>query len=160
DVTVASEEASAVERLNPEGLLTLDFRNPASSALKAVEFAGRHPVDAVVGVDDDTGVIAAVIARALGLPHNPVHAAVAARHKTTMRGLLAEAGVSQPSFRVFDLRTQDPVAVSKQVRFPCVLKPTFLAASRGVIRSNHREEFAAAWRRIQRILEEPEVAAR
>jgi hypothetical protein len=36
EVTVASEEASAVESFNPEGLLALDFRNPAAAARKAV----------------------------------------------------------------------------------------------------------------------------
>jgi biotin carboxylase len=160
EVTVASEEASAVESLNPEGLLALDFRDPAGAARRAVAFAEERPVDAVVGVDEETTVTAAVIAEALGLPHNPVHAAVAARHKATMRELLSEAAVAQPAYRVFDRRAHGPEAASNQVRFPCVLKPTFLAASRGVIRADDREGFIDAWRRIERILEDPEVAAR
>jgi Biotin carboxylase len=40
------------------------------------------------------------------------------------------------------------------------LKPTFLAASRGVIRANNSEELAAAWERINRLLDDPEVAAK
>ena len=159
EVTVGSERASTLEGLNPEGLLTLDFRDPSASARRAVEFAGRRPFAAVVGVDEDTTVVAAVIARALGLAHNPVHAAMAARHKATMRELLREAAVPSPAYRVFD-RGEDPNAASKRVRFPCVLKPTFLAASRGVIRANDRAEFVAAWKRIERILDEPEVAAK
>ena len=159
EVTVASERASTLEGLNPEGLLTLDFRDPSASARRAVEFAGRRPFAAVVGVDEDTTVVAAVIARALGLAHNPVHAAMAARHKATMRELLREAAVPSPAYRVFD-RGEDPGEASKRVRFPCVLKPTFLAASRGVIRANDRAEFVAAWKRIERILDEPEVAAK
>lgn len=160
EVTVASEEASAVGVLNPEGLLTLDFRDPGASARRAVEFVEKRPIQAVVGVDEETTVAAAVISRALGLPSNPVPAVVAARHKATMRALLAEAAVDQPAFRVFDRREEDPESASRQVRFPCVLKPTFLAASRGVIRADDREEFVAAWRKIEKILEEPEVAAR
>src|SRR5450830_1421588 len=128
DVTVASEEPSTLESLNPEGLLTLDFRDPEECARRAAQFARKYPVDAVVGVDEDTAVATAVIARALGLPHNPVHATVAARHKATMRQLLAEAAVPSPGHRVFD-RDADPRQAAKQVRFPCVLKPTFLAAS-------------------------------
>jgi biotin carboxylase len=159
DVTVASEEPSTLEGMNPAGLLSLDFRDPEGCARKAVEFARAHPVDAVVGVDEDTAVAAAVIARALGLPHNPVHAAVAARHKPTMRQLLAEAAVPSPACRVFD-RGEDPARAGAAVRFPCVLKPTFLAASRGVIRAGREEEFVAVWRRIVKILEDPEVAAK
>ena len=159
DVTVASEEPSAVESFNPEGLLTLDFRDPLAATRAAVEFARDHPLEAVVGVDEDTTVIAAVIARAIGLPHNPVHATVAARHKPTMRELLAEAAVPSPGFRVFD-RDEDPEKTAAGVTFPCVLKPSFLAASRGVIRADDRPEFVAAWRRVAGILSEPDVAAR
>jgi len=160
EVTVASEEASAVEALNPEGLLTLDFRDPAESARRVAAFAEKHPIGAVVGVDEETAVLAAVLSTELGLPSNPVHAVFAASHKPTMRGFLAEAAVASPACRVFDRQQVSAEAASKQVRFPCVLKPTFLAASRGVIRANGREEFVAAWRRIEGILEEPEVAAK
>lgn len=159
EVTVASEEPSTLESLNPAGLLALDFRDPQKFAWKAVEFARTNPVSAVVGVDEDTAVVAAVIARALGLPHNPVQATVAARHKPTMRGLLAEAAVPSPLCRVFD-RGEDPARVADAVSFPCVLKPTFLAASRGVIRAGGREEFVEAWRRIAKILDDPEIAAK
>ncbi len=159
NVTVASEEPSTLEGLNPEGLLTLDFQDPEGSARRAVEFARGHPIDAVVGVDEDTTVAATVIAEALGLPHNPVGAAYGARHKPTMRRLLSEAAVPSPAFRVFD-RGEDPGRAAKAVSYPCVLKPTFLAASRGVLRADNREEFVAAWRRIERILDDPEVVAR
>ena len=159
DVTVASEEPSAVEGLNPGGLLTLDFLDPAAAARDAIAFARTHPLEAVVGVDEDTALVAAVIARAIGLPHNPVHAAVAARHKATMRRLLSEAAVPSPGFLVFD-RDEDPDESAAAVRFPCVLKPTFLAASRGVIRADDPQEFADAWRRIAKILSQPAVAAR
>lgn len=159
DVTVASEEPSTLENMNPGGLLTLDFRDPEECARRAARFARTYPVDAVVGVDEDTAVAAAAIARALGLPHNPVHAAVAARHKATMRHLLAEAAVPSPGHRVFD-RDADSRQAAKLVRFPCVLKPTFLAASRGVIRANGPHELIAAWERIRRLLEDPEVAAK
>src|SRR5438132_1111901 len=86
-------------------------------------------------------------------------ARVAGRNKTALRQLLAEAAVPSPGYRVFD-RREDPARAAAAVRFPCVLKPTFLAASRGVIRAGGEEEFVAAWRRIVKILEEPEVVAK
>src|SRR5262245_10911070 len=114
DVTVASEEPSTMEPLNPEGLLTLDFLDPGRAAEQAVEFARRCPFEAVVGVDDDTTIAAAAIAEALALPQNPVAAAVAARHKPTMRGQLAEAAVAQPGWRVFS-RDTDPDQAARRV---------------------------------------------
>jgi biotin carboxylase len=156
EVTVASEEASTMEKFNPEGLLALDFDDPEAAAARAVEFARRSPVDAVLGVDDDSTIAAAAIASALGLPHNPIAAVLAARHKATMRGALARAAVAQPAYRVFRVE-EGPGRAALVITFPCVLKPTFLAASRGVIRANDPEELARAWSRIEAILKDPEV---
>src|SRR5512132_934792 len=133
-----------MEPWHPEGFLTLDFRHPQRSAERVADFARTFPVDAVVGVDDETTVAAAAIALSLGLSHVPIAAAVAARHKATMRGALAEAAVAQPQFRLFS-KDDSPEEAAARVTFPCVLKPTFLAASRGVIRANGRPEFVTAW---------------
>ena len=159
DVTVGSEEPSTLEAWNPAGLLTLDFRDPAGCARLAAEFSARHPIDAVVGVDDDTSVAAAFIAAALGLRHNAPSAALAARHKGHMRDTFENSGVPSPGHRLFPLDGGSRTAAAA-VRYPCVLKPTFLAASRGVIRADDPEQFHAAWQRIASILAEPEVARR
>lgn len=159
DVTVASDRPSTVEGLAPAGFLTLDFRDPSSCARLAAEFASRHPVAAVVPSDDDTAVAAAAIGEALGLPRNSLEAALAARHKPTMRDRLAAGGVPSPRYRLFHLE-DEARAVSASVPYPAVLKPTFLAASRGVIRADTPAEFRIAWDRISRILGSPEVAAR
>lgn len=160
DVTVATDERSAVESLNPEGLATLDFRDPPAAVRKAVEMASWLPFDAVVGVDDDTSVIAASISSALHLGDNAVSAARAARHKGKMRDRLAAAGVRVPAHRVFRREKTDPAAAAREIAYPCVLKPTFLAASRGVIRADDPAAFAAAWDRISRILDAPDVRER
>src|ERR1700720_2629047 len=159
EVVVASEEASTLEPLNPAGLLALDFRDPAACARRAAEFARTFPIDAVVGVDEDTAVAGAAIAAELGLRHNPVDSVQAARNKGRMRDLLAKAGVPAPAHRMFS-REDDPERVARDVDYPCVLKPMFLAGSRGVIRADDPSEFVAAWRRIDAILAEPDVARR
>ncbi|HEY1433771.1 MAG TPA: ATP-grasp domain-containing protein, partial [Thermoanaerobaculia bacterium] len=71
----------------------------------------------------------------------------------------AAAGVPSPAHRVFRSE-EDPRAAAARVRFPCVLKPTFLSASRGVIRADDAAGFVAAWQRIARLLAAPEVASR
>lgn len=159
EVVVASEEASTLADKNPARLLTLNFLQPDEAARHVAEFAKWYPIDAVVGVDDDTAVAAAAIAAALGLPHNSVEAAYAARNKHRMHELLDRAGVPAPRFTLFSL-DDDPAILARQVEYPCVLKPTFLAASRGVIRANTEAEFVAAFRRIGAILSDPEVAAK
>jgi biotin carboxylase len=53
----------------------------------------------------------------------------------------------------------DPEAEAGRVAYPCVLKPTILAGSRGVIRADDAAAFVAAFRRIAAILAGSDVAA-
>ena len=158
DLTVGSERASTFEHANPAGLITLDFTDPAHAAAQARAFACEHPVHGVVGVDDDTAVLAAAVAGELGLRGNPVAAAAAARDKYEQRLLLAKAGVAVPRVERHPIAV-DPEELGRTVAYPCVLKPLRLAASRGVIRADDPREFAVAFRRLKAILEEPEVAS-
>jgi biotin carboxylase len=66
--------------------------------------------------------------------------------------------VPTPAYTRFTV-TDDPAAAAGRVAYPCVLKPTVLAASRGVIRADTPAEFVAAFGRIRAILATPEVAA-
>jgi biotin carboxylase len=115
------------------------------------EFARRHRVDAVVPVDDRTTVAGAAIAERLGLRSSPLAAVVATRNKHRMREAFARAGVRSPGFTLLHL-ADDPEAAAARVAYPCVLKPTILAGSRGVIRADDRAAFAIAFRRIAAIL--------
>src|SRR5256886_16353 len=96
DLTVASERPSTFQDANPRGLLTLDLSDPARAAREARAFAQEHPLQGVVGVDDDTAVVAAAIAATLGLRGNGVAAARAARAQHEQRTLLAAAGGPAP----------------------------------------------------------------
>lgn len=151
DLTVGMERPQALARLNPAGHLTLDFRDHGRSVRKIVDSARDHPIDAVLAADDDGAVLAAEAAAALGLAHSPVAAVSAARNKLETRKALRRAGLATPWFESFSL-DDDPAAAAERVRYPCVLKPLSLAASRGVIRADDGEGLAAAWQRLRAIL--------
>jgi len=151
DLTVASERPSTLEAANPAGLLTLDFQHPERAADEAQVFARQHPIDAVVGVDDDSAVVAAAVAERLRLKGNPLAAAVAARDKHRQRQLLAAAKVPVPGFALHQI-AEDPRARATQIVYPCVLKPLRLSASRGVIRADDPTAFVAAHARLSSIL--------
>ncbi len=162
ELTVGSEEPNVLAAANPAGYLALDFRSPERAARQVAAFTARHPIDAVVGVDDDTTVLAAAVAEALGLPTNPRAAAEAARNKGESRERLAAAGLPVPRFARFCI-DEDPAAVAaavgRQIGWPVVVKPLVLSASRGVVRADDEQSFAAAFRRVAAILQDPEVAA-
>ena len=111
----------------------------------------------VVGVDDDTAVVAAHIAQALSLTGNPIEAALAARDKHRQRVALAAARVPVPRHSLHAL-DEEVRGLAARVVYPCVIKPLRLAASRGVMRANSEEEFVAAHARLRHILEEPDLA--
>src|ERR1700694_2755004 len=139
ELTVASEHPSTLESANPAGLLTLDLQNPGHAADQAHDFARRHPIAAVVGVDDDTAVVAGHLAERLRLKGNPAPAATAARALPIPR---------------FALRVRDkaPRELAPTVVYPCVLKPLRLSASRGVIRADNPASFVAAHERLRAIV--------
>ena len=152
DLTVASETPSSFQERHPADLLTLDLEDADTAAATVREFSERHPVAAVVGVDDGTAVVAAVIANELGLPANPVQAVRVAASKTLQRKTLQRCGVPVPRFAVHSV-TDDPKELASSTPYPCVLKPVSLSASRGVIRANDPDEFIAALERLIRILQ-------
>ncbi|MBA3513762.1 MAG: ATP-grasp domain-containing protein [Pyrinomonadaceae bacterium] len=159
EVVAASEQPSTLADKNPEGLLTLDFDEPGRAARQVKEFAAQFPIDAVIPVDEDTVVVAASVAQALKLRHNPVEAAITAKNKHRMREVLSRAGVQVPRYWHFSL-DEDTGEVAARVTYPCVVKPVFLSTSRGVMRADNEEEFAGVVRRLDRIVSDPKVARR
>ncbi len=150
-VVVGSERRQALSQANPGGHLALDFLTPEKACRAIVHFARDHPIGGVVATDDDGVILAAMAARALGLPHNPVEAVRSARDKHRTREILAGNGLLTPHFARFSI-DDDPDEAARAVVYPCVLKPLSLSASRGVIRADDPVQFIAAFRRVAGII--------
>src|SRR5262249_37075981 len=143
-VVVGSDHANVFAAVHPEGLLSLDFREPRVAAPVAAEYHARHPLAAVLACDDDGVRIAAAIAAALGLAGSPPAAVERALDKRLMRQALAAAGVPSPWFEVWPVEG-DAARFASHLHYPCVLKPPSLSASRGVLRANNAAEFEVAF---------------
>jgi biotin carboxylase len=159
EVVVGSEEPSTLESLTPDRLVTLDFLDPEASVARAMKFHARFPIDAVVPVDEETAVVAAAVAEALGFPRNSPEAAVRSRLKHRMREALAAAGVPQPSFRSARIG-DDARLLSRGLTYPQVLKPVFLSGSRGVVRVDDSESFVRRFEWLAGFLSSPELRTR
>jgi biotin carboxylase len=152
-VVVGSDLCHKVEeRFGPAvGQVSLDYRRPERAAERIAELARERPVRGLVPTDEGTAVIAALAAQRLGLAHNPPDATRRAANKHAQREALARAGVPVPPFALHRLADGAERAAAAS-RYPCVLKPLVLSASRGVIRADDPTAFTAAWRRIERLL--------
>lgn len=158
-VTIASDQPQTLSELSPRKSLVINFSKPEKATEEIVALAQTHPIDAVVGVDDDTTILVSMVSKALSLPHNSVESAHTTRSKYQMRKALAAGGIPSPRFELISIST-DPAEVANGVNFPCVLKPLSLSASRGVIRANNPREFVKAFQRIVSILESSDVKSR
>jgi biotin carboxylase len=133
----------------------------ATSSLEAIEReAATRGFTAVLSVGDRPTILAARAAARLGLAGNPVDAAEASVDKREARKRFASAGLIVPRHLVVPPGTEArDAARDERLTFPCVLKPTGLSGSRGVIRADTVEEFVAAAARIRSLLARPDIRA-
>ncbi|MDP9005446.1 MAG: ATP-grasp domain-containing protein [Actinomycetota bacterium] len=153
EVVVASEHRQAMAASMEGRALVVPLHRPEAAAARIVGFAREHPVDAVIAVDEQGVLPAALAAERLGLAHNPPEAAAATRDKVALRHALEAAGVPQPRFRVAGPH-DDVSELAVAVGLPCVVKPVSLSASRGVIRADDPAAATAAGQRVRAILAE------
>ncbi|MEX0657616.1 MAG: ATP-grasp domain-containing protein [Egibacteraceae bacterium] len=151
EVVVASDRRQALAGLMGERALRVDLRHPEKAAETIVDAAARVPIDAVVAVDDQGVLVAALAGARLGVAHNPPAAVAATRDKAALRRALDVAGVPQPAFRVAG-PDDDVAALASAVGLPCVVKPLSLSASRGVLRADDARAATAAAARIRALL--------
>ena len=148
-MTVGSNHRQVLADLALGSTLTVGVRDVARSTAIIERFASDYPLSAIVAAEDGFTPLAAAASESLGLTHHSSDGVRHARNKALMRRRLSDAGVESPWFHVASLR-ENPVDVASRIRFPCVLKPVSLSASRGVIRADAPEELVQAWRRIDR----------
>jgi biotin carboxylase len=150
-VTVASERRAAMSATMGSAALTLPLADPDRAAAAIAAAAAETPFAAIVGVDDQGVMAAALASQSLGLRHNPPLAVARTRDKWAMRRALAEHAIAQPAFAAVEA-DEDGTTAADSVGLPCVVKPLSLSGSRGVIRANDLLEVRAAVARVRAIL--------
>ncbi len=138
--------------------IAVRFYDEDGSLDAIVAAAEDRPLDGILAVGDRPVVLAARVAKALGLPGNAPDAARASANKHLSRERLAQAGLPAPAFQRLTTAT-DLAARMEGLRYPVVLKPVALSGSRGVIRADTPGELIAAFRRLSALLARPEIRA-
>ncbi|MCX2725958.1 ATP-grasp domain-containing protein [Thermomicrobium sp. 4228-Ro] len=149
--TLVVEDTPEFLRATWHSPFAVDFSKLDEAVDALIALTREFPVRAIVPVDDAGTVLAALVASRVGLPSNDPDAALAARDKWVMRQRFAAAAVPAPIARAFPALADLPEIVS-HVTFPCVVKPTRLSGSRGVIRADDPEQLAQAVERVRQIL--------
>src|SRR5690348_3200054 len=147
DLTLATDRCHILDDPWGDHAVPVRFDDiPASlAALKGKRF------DGIAAVGDRPALLAAEAARFLGIPFHPPAAARACHDKYLARQLFQAGGLLVPQF--FRIPLSEAVSIAAgRAPYPCVLKPLGLSASRGVIRADTPQQFAAAFHRIKAML--------
>jgi biotin carboxylase len=160
DLVLATDRCHQLDDPWRDRAIAVRFYDPAASLEAIAQAAAKGAFSAVLSVGDRPTILAARAAARLELPGNPVDAAAASVDKREARKRFASAGLIVPRHLVVgpgaDVRA---AARDERLTFPCVLKPTGLSGSRGVIRADNASEFVAAASRIRTLLARAEIRA-
>jgi biotin carboxylase len=160
DLVFATDRCHTLDDPWQDAALPVRFHEEDESLDVIVSAARERPFDGLLAVGDRPTMLAARAAQALGLPGNSPEAVLAASSKLGSRERFAAAGLATPWFLAVPERARaDVFAQDARLRYPCVVKPTSLSGSRGVIRADGPEQCAAAIGRIRALLARPAVRA-
>jgi biotin carboxylase len=154
DVTIGVE-AGSIEKPGP-GQILLDFSDLERGADAVQSLTASHPISAVISAEDEGAMLAAAASESLKLPHSTLDSVRAAHDKLRLRQYLENSPLLSPPYWNVPLDA-DPEVIADQVQYPCVVKPRFLSASRGVLRADDPAQFVEAFRRAALIVRQPEI---
>ena len=151
DVVVGSDHRQVLEGYSKGRTLTVSFNRLEESVGQIVARAKRFPFTAIIGVDEETTLLAARASHVLTLAHNSESSVAVAHDKHLLRQTLEQAGLRCPWYHLISPH-EILEKVARQAQYPCVLKPLTLSGSRGVIRADNPNGFVKAGHRIRRML--------
>ena len=131
--------------------ITVDFTQADQAFDTIIDAVGSLEIACVLATDDSCVALCSRVAEFLKLPQNSPGAAELTHRKDLGRDALRRAGCNTPDYQVITIKGASPQSLA--IDYPIVLKPLSLSASRGVIRANNNDEFVAACKRIDSILE-------
>ena len=156
ELVYATDRCRSLDDPWRDGAIPVRFDDVEGAARAVVERARTQAIDGVLAGGDGPARLAAHAALALGLPWHPPAAVMAATSKLQTRGRLLAAGLPVPWFVAMGI-DDDLGSVAHALRFPCVVKPVGLSASRGVIRADSVDSLEAALARVRRLLRSPDL---
>jgi biotin carboxylase len=158
DLVFATDRCHTLDDPWQDAAVPVRFHEEDDSLERILEAAEAGAFSGVVAVGDRPTLLAARAAQAMGLPGNPPAAVQDASSKLGSRRRFAAAGLITPWFMVVpEEQGADAVARDPRIAYPCVVKPTGLSGSRGVIRADDPAQCATAIRRVRALLERPDL---
>ena len=158
-VLVITDKSQVFSKNYPDNVITMNFEHWQESIENIREWSERYDLKSVIGVDEESIILAAKLSESLCIEHNSLESVKLTKNKYLMRSELKKSGLKSPWFKRFSVH-ETPKDIFAELSFPCVLKPTFLSASQGVLRVNSFEEFEKGCEMLSDLLAEDKVKKR
>ena len=155
-VLVLTDKSQVFSEDYPDNVITMNFEHWRVHLDTICEWSDKHSLKAVLGVDEESIVLAARLSEVLGLVHNAIESVELTKDKFLMRNALKDAGRKSPWFKRFSVH-QVPQELVNEISFPSILKPTFLSASQGVVRADNNKEFIKGTNMLVELLAQKEI---
>ena len=155
-VLVITDKSQVFSEHYPENVITMNFQLWKDRLDIIREWSERYDLKAVIGVDEESIILAARLSESLCIEHNSLESVKITKDKYLMRRELKKFGLIGPWFKRFSVHKQ-PIDVFSEISLPCVIKPTFLSASQGVFRVNSLEEFVGGFEMLIDLLSQDEM---
>ena len=159
NILVITDKSQVFSEYYPDNVITMNFEHWQESIEIIHEWSERYDLKAVIGVDEESIILAAKLSESLCIEHNSLESVKLTKNKYLMRSELKKSGLKSPWFKRFSVH-ETPKDIFAELIFPCVLKPTFLSASQGVLRVNSFEEFGKGCEMLSDLLAEEKVKKR
>lgn len=127
------------------GEKTADFFYPISiiEKEKILEKCRELKIDAITTIASDLATITVnFVAEKLGLPGNSMLCTEISTNKYKMRKAFQQHNVPTPAFEIVE--TENDLYKLKNIKYPCIIKPTDRSGSRAITKVNNEVEIAKA----------------
>ncbi len=158
-ILVVTDNSQVFSDQFPDNIITMNFDHWTEKLDEISEWSDRFNLKAVIGVDEESILLAAIFSQYLGIEHNSIESVMRTKNKLLMRFELKKARMNCPWFRSFSIEKL-PDDIIEEINFPCVIKPTFLSASQGVLRVNNEQEFKEGFQILTDLLSQKKIKKR
>jgi cysteine synthase A len=136
-------------RMERPGLTVLaeETNDVEAVTARVAAVARRQPVDALLTFSDYYVAIVAEVAARLGFRYLDPEAARTCRDKHATRQAMRRAGLATPEFHLV-ATPEEAQRLSREVAYPCVVKPLSESSSKGVLRVEDAGQLLAQFREL------------
>ena len=137
DLIIGSDQEQTLTSLLPNKYITLNFHKIKLSSEQIYNFNNKTKINKIIAVDDQGLLLASAASKKLGLQSNSFFSMNLTRNKYLLNKHIQK---NEKSPYNFSLHNKNNKLKSLKIKYPIVIKPLGLSASRGVMRANNEHD--------------------